>query len=169
MLKFGQLAIESGDWGKAYGIASLLARETLPSELADAVRIMSDILDPSNTSSDTAQKIVQFLPGRLLRVYDDEHGWHEDALRELVSDIVRQELEGSLGERITHNVRKLVRRELQRALAAEELEGHFFEVACERGREPARAGRLDRAAIARRAGELLRSIGATFLTISQPR
>jgi hypothetical protein len=46
----------------------------------------------------------------------------EDALRELVSDIVRQELEGSLGERITHNVRKLVRRELQRALAAEELE-----------------------------------------------
>ena len=45
----------------------------------------------------------------------------EDALRELVSDIVRQELEGSLGERITHNVRKLVRRELQRALAAEEL------------------------------------------------
>ena len=46
----------------------------------------------------------------------------EDALRELVSDIVRQELEGSLGERITHNVRKLVRRELQRALAAKELE-----------------------------------------------
>lgn len=45
----------------------------------------------------------------------------EVALRELISDIVRQELNGSLGERITHNVRKLVRRELQRALAAEEL------------------------------------------------
>ena len=77
-------AIESGDWGKAYEIASLLTRQTLPSELADAVRIMSDILNPANTSNETAQKIVQFLPGRLLRVYDDRHGWHEDALRELV-------------------------------------------------------------------------------------
>ena len=34
----------------------------------------------------------------------------EDALRDLVADIVRQELQGALGERITRNVRKLVRR-----------------------------------------------------------
>ncbi|WP_420013805.1 hypothetical protein [Tateyamaria sp.] len=46
----------------------------------------------------------------------------EDALRELVSDIVRQELQGALGERITRNVRKLVRREIHRALAAQDLE-----------------------------------------------
>ncbi|WP_299149085.1 hypothetical protein [uncultured Tateyamaria sp.] len=46
----------------------------------------------------------------------------EDALRELVSDIVREELQGALGERITRNVRKLVRREIHRALAAQELE-----------------------------------------------
>ena len=46
----------------------------------------------------------------------------EDALRDLVAEIVRQELQGSLGERITRNVRKLVRREIQRALAAQELE-----------------------------------------------
>ena len=45
----------------------------------------------------------------------------EDALRELVSDIVREELQGVLGERITRNVRKLVRREIQRALASQEL------------------------------------------------
>lgn len=49
-------------------------------------------------------------------------GIDKEALRELVAEIVRQELQGSLGERITLNVRKLVRRELQRALAAEELE-----------------------------------------------
>lgn len=45
----------------------------------------------------------------------------EEALRELVADIVRKELQGALGERITRNVRKLVRREIQRALASQEL------------------------------------------------
>lgn len=45
----------------------------------------------------------------------------EDMLRDLVADIVRQELQGALGERITRNVRKLVRREIQRALAAHEI------------------------------------------------
>ena len=46
----------------------------------------------------------------------------EEALRDLVSEIVRQELQGALGERITRNVRKLVRREIHRALACQELE-----------------------------------------------
>jgi len=45
----------------------------------------------------------------------------EESLRELVSEIVRSELQGALGERITRNVRKLVRREIQRALAAQDL------------------------------------------------
>ena len=52
----------------------------------------------------------------------DEDVLDEDALRELVSDIVREELQGALGERITRNVRKLVRREIHRALAAQDLE-----------------------------------------------
>ena len=46
----------------------------------------------------------------------------EEALRDLVAEIVRSELQGELGERITRNVRKLVRREIHRALAAQELE-----------------------------------------------
>ena len=40
----------------------------------------------------------------------------EETLRDMVSDIVRQELQGALGERITRNVRKLVRREINRVL-----------------------------------------------------
>ena len=43
----------------------------------------------------------------------------EDQLREMVRDIVRQELQGKLGERITRNVRKLVRREIHRALTTQ--------------------------------------------------
>lgn len=59
----------------------------------------------------------------------------EDTLREMVADIVqkelreglvaaavREELQGDLGARITSNIRKLVRREIQLALTAKELE-----------------------------------------------
>ena len=46
----------------------------------------------------------------------------EAILRELVGDIVRQELQGALGERITRNVRKLVRREIHRMLISQEFD-----------------------------------------------
>lgn len=52
----------------------------------------------------------------------DDEVLDEDALRDLVAEIIRQELQGALGERITRNVRKLVRREIHRALASQELE-----------------------------------------------
>ncbi|MEM8740067.1 MAG: hypothetical protein AAGE13_01125 [Pseudomonadota bacterium] len=41
-----------------------------------------------------------------------------DDLAELVRSIVREELQGELGERISNNIRKLVRREIGRAIAA---------------------------------------------------
>jgi hypothetical protein len=53
---------------------------------------------------------------------EDDTILDEESLRELVADIVRQELQGALGERITRNVRKLVRREIHRALTAQELD-----------------------------------------------
>lgn len=59
---------------------------------------------------------------RTLDYTDDSQLLDEEALRDLVSDIVRAELQGALGERITRNVRKLVRREIHRALTAQELE-----------------------------------------------
>ncbi|MEM7732247.1 MAG: hypothetical protein AAF280_05615 [Pseudomonadota bacterium] len=46
----------------------------------------------------------------------------ENALRDMVGEIVRQELQGALGERITRNVRKLVRREINRALMSQGLD-----------------------------------------------
>ncbi|KUF10359.1 hypothetical protein [Pseudoponticoccus marisrubri] len=46
----------------------------------------------------------------------------ETVLREMVVDIVRQELQGALGERITRNVRKLVRREIHRVLMSQEFD-----------------------------------------------
>ncbi|MEM6729524.1 MAG: hypothetical protein AAF618_13560 [Pseudomonadota bacterium] len=52
---------------------------------------------------------------------DREIAIDADLLRDMVSEIVREELQGALGERITRNVRKLVRREINRALAGQDL------------------------------------------------
>jgi hypothetical protein len=46
----------------------------------------------------------------------------EAAMRELVAEVVREELAGPLGERITRNVRKLVRREIYRILSSQEFD-----------------------------------------------
>ena len=53
---------------------------------------------------------------------DDEQFLDEDALRDLVAEIVREELAGALGERITRNVRKLVRREIMRTLSTRDFD-----------------------------------------------
>jgi hypothetical protein len=53
---------------------------------------------------------------------DDEAVLDEEALRDLVAEIVREELMGTLGERITRNVRKLVRREIHRALNSQDFD-----------------------------------------------
>ena len=45
-----------------------------------------------------------------------------DDLRGMVAMMIREELQGTLGERITRNVRKLVRREIQRALLSRDME-----------------------------------------------
>lgn len=46
----------------------------------------------------------------------------EAALQDIVRQTLRQELQGELGERITRNVRKLVRAEINRALMARDLD-----------------------------------------------
>lgn len=45
----------------------------------------------------------------------------EEALRGIVNEMVRLELQGDLGDRITRNVRKLVRREIHHALASKDV------------------------------------------------
>lgn len=52
---------------------------------------------------------------------DDEMLIDEEGLRELIAEIVREELQGALGERITRNIRKLARREIHRAMTMREL------------------------------------------------
>jgi hypothetical protein len=51
----------------------------------------------------------------------DEQVVDEAVLRALVAEIVREELQGELGQRLSRNVRKAIRQEVQRALAAHDL------------------------------------------------
>ncbi|MCH2068468.1 hypothetical protein [Shimia sp.] len=76
-------------------------RAHMPEEIADAAEIVD-----AEALSEAMEEAAEI---------------DEAMLREMVADIVRQELQGALGERITRNVRKLVRREIHRALAAHDL------------------------------------------------
>ena len=53
---------------------------------------------------------------------NSDDAFTDNDLRPLISGIIRDELQGELGERITRNVRKLVRQEIHRALSVRELE-----------------------------------------------
>ncbi len=76
-------------------------------------------LDPTQT--DTKSDLEDDLPS-VNFVEEEESILDEETLRDMVSQMVREELQGELGDRITRNVRKLVRREIQRALASREFE-----------------------------------------------
>lgn len=70
---------------------------------------------------DLARNVEQETSG-LFDAGDSSMTFDEEVLRDLVRDIIREELSGALGERITRNVRKLVRAEIARALAVREFE-----------------------------------------------
>lgn len=68
-----------------------------------------------------AAEVVATAPAAGIFAPQDSDDFDEEALREVVRDIIREELQGALGERITRNVRKLVRAEINRALASRDL------------------------------------------------
>ncbi|UWQ78027.1 hypothetical protein K3725_11955 [Leisingera sp. S132] len=81
------------------------------------------VLDPGTAAASAETAVEEAVTAAAMDTLAEEGDSYldEDALRDLVASIVREELQGPLGERITRNVRKLVRREIQRALAAHDL------------------------------------------------
>lgn len=86
----------------------------------------ADPLDDAEAAETTDEDAVDDLgdePWSFTFPEEDEDGILDEAtLREIIVDVVREELQGALGQRITRNVRKMVRREIRLALAAEDLE-----------------------------------------------
>ncbi len=96
----------------------LAVPETEPMEWHDEEDAAQDV--------QTAEPVIEYLDEDAdddADLFDDDEAVLDEAtLRELVTDIVREELQGALGERITRNVRKLVRREINRALSVQDLD-----------------------------------------------
>jgi hypothetical protein len=99
--------------------AAVVDDKTSEDAAADTAQLARSEEAPTE-ASDTAAQAPEPKPTGLGDI--DETVLDEETLRELVSDIVRKELTGELGERITRNVRKLVRREIHRALATREFD-----------------------------------------------
>lgn len=131
----GELVDDAAQPGTVEDIAQQIAQDAVEDIIAGQVQPAQDLPEPDvsqNTQSDaegaeekdlaTPHHAAPDTTRAMLFGSSDDDILDEDALRELISDIVREELQGALGERITRNVRKLVRREIHRALAAQDLE-----------------------------------------------
>jgi cell pole-organizing protein PopZ len=81
---------------------------------ADSIIFNDDILSQPGAAA-PSEAVVQ---SGFAELDDTADFLNEDILREIVREMIQQELQGTLGERITHSVRKLVRAEVNRALAA---------------------------------------------------
>ncbi|MEL6376201.1 MAG: hypothetical protein AAFQ04_03250 [Pseudomonadota bacterium] len=90
------------------------APDTQTNDASDSENATAKPLMQADITAAAAEKETQW--------YSEDLAIDEEALRELVSDIVRRELQGALGERITRNVRKLVRREIHRAMVGRDFE-----------------------------------------------
>lgn len=64
-----------------------------------------------------APALVAEAPPAVADDLDADHLLEEEVLRDIVRGLIREELAGPLGERITRNMRKLVRAEVNRAMA----------------------------------------------------
>ncbi|WP_296428285.1 hypothetical protein [Yoonia sp.] len=95
-------------------------------QLRDAVvdAATASVFEPATAADTTDSADVVQMPDQAEQTavsHPLKHNDH-DLLRALVVQIVREELSGEMGERITRNVRKLVRREINRVLVSRELD-----------------------------------------------
>jgi cell pole-organizing protein PopZ len=89
--------------------------------------VVTEAVLSSTSSLDQDEPIPDGEPARVAADLLDADGTpldvlDEAALHEIVRQTLRSELQGELGERITRNVRKLVRAEINRALIARDLD-----------------------------------------------
>ena len=96
--------------------AELLDDDVLAADLDDDAPVARGIDDATEGGTQRMPTEILDADGTPLAVLD------EAALQEIVRQMIREELQGSLGERITRNVRKLVRAEINRALVARDLD-----------------------------------------------
>lgn len=93
-------------------------------EPQDTLRHGASNLEPDEDWADAAEaEAMEELAGGIVhRIASDAQDTpDEQALRGLVREMIVEELQGQLGQRITRNIRKLVRAEIAKALATQDL------------------------------------------------
>jgi hypothetical protein len=115
------VAAAAGPVGSKPGVPEAVVAETALPEtempktgLADAFETAPDefILAQANANPEVIPDSLQ----------QEDNIFSEQVLRELVRDLIREQLQGDLGERITRNIRKLVKAEIARALTVRTLD-----------------------------------------------
>ncbi len=101
----------------ANNIAEEAAQDEAANEMAEPADSPVDLAD--GVAEDSA---VEMTGEPQADIDEDAEYIEADELREIVSELLRDQLQGDLGERITRNVRKLVRQEIQRALAVRQID-----------------------------------------------
>ncbi len=101
-----------------------LAEEEPDQAAAEAEAMIDQISDAlAQTAAESAAGAFgDKLDEDLADYLSEETAFDEDMLRDLITQVVRSELEGELGERMTRNIRKLVRREVFSILESREAE-----------------------------------------------
>lgn len=120
-----QAAAEPASQPAARGLDRLVSAVTADWADAAEAEVLADLRGQGLTDAAApesapaaAAATAEVLPG-VAQQEDDI--FSEQVLRELVRDLIREELQGGLGERITRNIRKMVRAEIARSLALQDL------------------------------------------------
>jgi hypothetical protein len=99
------------------------SERTVDDPFAEPVVASTVVVEPSADFSDTDLSDTDPSADSRTDVTEGSDNFlDEETLRDMVSEMVRSELQGELGDRITRNVRKLVRREIHRALMAKDFD-----------------------------------------------
>jgi hypothetical protein len=98
------------------------AGEDDATEIAEAMIDQISEAIAGTAAVEAANAIGDELDEELAAYLSEETALDEDMLRDLITQVVRSELEGELGERMTRNIRKLVRREVFSILESREAE-----------------------------------------------
>ncbi len=118
---------EAGRGSAVEDVDPLAALESVVTEFGAAAEPSdapeADLADETAAAHDDADTFEDLGADSPFTFPDESDGFvDEEALREIIAEVVREELQGEMGVRITRNIRKLVRREIRLALSAQDLD-----------------------------------------------
>ena len=110
-----EIDLVSPDTVETADVHSIAFRRSVPApEEVDPLDHGDELADITEPTVDPDKELETYLSGN--------PSIDEKLLHEMVQRVVREELQGHLGERITRNVRKLVRREIHRVLTSQDFD-----------------------------------------------